>query len=106
MSQCTQIQNIDGTCGVDLIGKFESLEEDFRIILQKIGFTRIVHIPVKQNVSNKNGSDIIALERKSIMKLNELGLLLIMAVSNNTQKNKDVFLANIEKHKKLHRILT
>jgi hypothetical protein len=34
------------------------------------------------------------------MKLNELGLLLIMAVSNNTQKNKDIFLANIEKHKK------
>jgi hypothetical protein len=72
MSQCTQIQNIDGSCGVDLIGKFESLEEDFRIILQKIGFTKMLHIPVKQNVSNKNGSDIIALERKSIMKLNEL----------------------------------
>jgi hypothetical protein len=48
------------------------LEEYFRIILQKIGFTRIVHIPVKQNVSNKNGSDIIALERKAIIKLNEL----------------------------------
>jgi len=72
MSQYKQIQNIDGTCGVDVIGKFESLEEDFRIILQKIGFTNAIHIPEKKNVSNTNGSNIIALERKTIKKINEL----------------------------------
>jgi len=34
------------------------------------------------------------------MKLNDLGLLFIMAIHNNSQKHKDLFLSNIEKHKK------
>jgi response regulator RpfG family c-di-GMP phosphodiesterase len=34
------------------------------------------------------------------MKLHDLGLLLITAIHNNTQKNKDIFLTNVEKHKK------
>jgi len=34
------------------------------------------------------------------MKLNELGLLLIIALHNNAEKNKDILLANVEKHKK------
>lgn len=72
MNQKTQIQNIDGLCGVDLIGKFETLEEDFRFILNKIGFSKILHISKKENVSNKNGSEKILLERKSIYILNEL----------------------------------
>ena len=72
MSQKIQIQNIDGSCGVDIIGKFENLEEDFRFILKKIGFDRIVHTPKKENVSNKDGSESIVLEKRTISKLNEL----------------------------------
>lgn len=34
------------------------------------------------------------------MKLNELGQLLILAINSNTQKNKDLFMLNVEKHKK------
>lgn len=34
------------------------------------------------------------------MKLNELGLLLIIAIHNNAQKNKDILLTNVEKYKK------
>lgn len=72
MSQRTQIQNIDGTCGVDIIGRFENLEEDFKIILKKIGFDNILHIPKKENVSNKDGAENIVLEKETIKKLNEL----------------------------------
>lgn len=72
MSQKTQIQNVDGSCGVDIIGKFETLEEDFRIILNEIGFDKIKHIPKKENVSNKIGAEDIVFEKKTIQKLNEL----------------------------------
>jgi hypothetical protein len=72
MTQCNQIKDIDGKCGVDLIGKFETLEEDFCIILGKIGFDKIIHIPKKENVSNKTGGENIAFEKKTIHKLNEL----------------------------------
>jgi hypothetical protein len=34
------------------------------------------------------------------MKLNNLGLLLIAAIHNNTQKNKDALISSAEKHKK------
>ena len=72
MSQYQQIQNIDGTCGVNIIGKFETLEEDFRIILNQIGFEKIKHIPKKENVTNIEGAKDIILEKKTIEKLNEL----------------------------------
>jgi hypothetical protein len=72
MTQKQQIMNLDSTCGVDLIGKFENLEEDFRYILKEIGFDKIIHIPKKENVSNECGADTIVLERKTIQLLNEL----------------------------------
>lgn len=72
MSQKTQIQDVDGSCGVNIIGKFENLEEDFRYILNEIGFDNIVHIPIKVNVSNDCGIDTIVLEKKTIQLLNEL----------------------------------
>ena len=72
MSQKTQIQDIDGSCGVDIIGKFEHLEEDLNIILKKIGFDKIVHISKKENVSNKEGAEKIVLEKQTIKKLNDL----------------------------------
>jgi len=72
MSQKRQIQDINGACGVDIIGRFENLEEDLRVILKQIGFEKIVHIPKKENVSNKDGSENIVFEKKTIQKLNEL----------------------------------
>jgi hypothetical protein len=72
MTQKTQIQDIDGTCGVDIIGKFEHLEEDLRIILKKIGFDKMIHVSKKENVSNKEGSEKIILEKQTIKKLNDL----------------------------------
>ena len=72
MSQRTQIMDYDGSCGVDIIGKFENLEEDFRIILNKIGFDTIIHYAKKENVSNTEGAENMVFEKKTIYKLNEL----------------------------------
>ena len=63
MSQKTQIQDIDGSCGVDLIGRFENLENDFIDILHKLGFDKILHKPKKENVSNKTGSENYVFEK-------------------------------------------
>ena len=72
MSQKTQIQDIDGSCGVDLIGRFENLENDFIDILHKLGFDKILHKSKKENVSNKTGSDSYVFEKASIQKMNTL----------------------------------
>ena len=72
MSQKTQIQDVDGTCGVDLIGRFENLENDFICILHKIGFEKILHTPKKENVSNKTGSENYVFEKISIKIMNEI----------------------------------
>jgi Sulfotransferase family len=72
MSQKRQIQDINGLCGIDLIGRFENLESDLRIILNCIGFYQIVHPIKKVNVSNENGSEEFSMEYKTIKKLNEL----------------------------------
>ena len=72
MSQKTQIQDIDGSCGVDLIGRFENLENDFIDILHKLGFDKILHKPKKENVSNKTGSENYVFEKFAIKKMNTL----------------------------------
>ena len=72
MSQKTQIQDVDGSCGVDLIGRFENLENDFVCILHKIGFEKILHTPKKENVSNKTGSENYVFEKISIKIMNEI----------------------------------
>jgi len=72
LTQKTQIQDVDGTCGVDIIGRFEHLEEDFCKILNTIGFNKIVHTPKKMNVSRRFKSDQIALSKQAIKKLNIL----------------------------------
>jgi hypothetical protein len=74
MSQKRQIQDINCSCGIDLIGRFEHLEEDFRIILKYIGFNEIVHQIKRVNVSNKSNSDTINLEIRTIQKINKLFL--------------------------------
>ena len=72
MSQKTHILDINGLCGVDIIGRFEHLEDDFRTILNEIGFKNIIHPIEKVNVSNNTNTDDILLDGKTIKKINEL----------------------------------
>ena len=72
MSQKRQIEDENGECGVDIIGRFEYLEHDLRVILNNLGFEKINHPVEKVNVSNKNGAQDIIFEKKTIRKLNEL----------------------------------
>jgi len=72
MSQKRQIEDINGECGVDIIGRFEHLEEDLRNILNYLGFDKIIHPIKKVNVSNDTGAQDIILERKTVKILNEL----------------------------------
>lgn len=51
MSQTTHITNSSGTCGVNMIGRFENLEKDLEIILKKIGIQQIIHNKKKINSS-------------------------------------------------------
>jgi hypothetical protein len=71
MTQSEHIMNPQGNCGVDMIGKFERLEEDLKKILNRIGFTKINHIPKKINSSNS--SNVISqIDTKSIKIMNYL----------------------------------
>jgi hypothetical protein len=56
MPQKTHIQDVDGNCGVDIIGRFETLEQDFQNILLQIGFPTILHREKKVNVSSKKNN--------------------------------------------------
>lgn len=51
MSQTKHITNSSGTCGVNMIGRFENLEKDLEIILRKIGIQQIIHNKKKINSS-------------------------------------------------------
>lgn len=70
MSQKTQIEDIDSSCGIDIIGRFENLETDFRTILGILGFDKILHTPKKINSSKKNETNTITLSVNSIKQLN------------------------------------
>jgi hypothetical protein len=72
MTQKQHIQDIDGKCGVDIIGRFENLEEDFRNILHVIGFEKIIHIPQKLNVTKKVDTEEIKLPKNVIKRMNVL----------------------------------
>lgn len=72
MSQKKQIEDINGECGVDIIGRFEYLEEDFKTILKRIGFDKILHVETKKNVSNENPNNPIAFQAKTVKRINEL----------------------------------
>jgi hypothetical protein len=71
MSQKKHIQDVNGECGVNIIGRFEHLEDDFIKILMNIGFAikDIKHIPKKMNVSRTGDTETI------IMSLNTISLL-------------------------------
>ena len=70
--QYKQIMLPNGECGVDIIGRFEHLEEDFIRILRKIGVKQITHIPKKVNVSRPNRTEKIMLNINVIKKANEI----------------------------------
>jgi hypothetical protein len=72
MNQKTHIQDEEGNCGVDIIGKFENLEEDFKKILNYIGFDKFTHKDTKVNVTNKEGIDTLSFDIKTIRRLNEI----------------------------------
>jgi Sulfotransferase family len=72
MSQKVQIQNELGQCGVDIIGRFENLEEDFIRILKKWGFTRILHTSQKINVSNHSNTGIIEYSELALNRINQI----------------------------------
>lgn len=69
MEQTTHIEQSDGTCAVNLIGKFESLEDDLKSILTYLGFN-IIHRPEKKNVSNKIGSNSLSITIGAIKEMN------------------------------------
>jgi len=71
MSQKVFIQNENGDCGVDIIGRFEHLEDDFILILKQLGFN-IIHKQKKINVSNKIQAENIVLDIQSVQRINEL----------------------------------
>lgn len=69
MSQSVHITNSNGVCGVDMVGRFEHLEEDLEKILKRIGFKRLIHIPKKINSS---GDFFLEIDRKSLKIINYL----------------------------------
>ncbi len=74
LQQKEHISEINGLCGVNCIGRFENLENDFVSILQTMGIKNIVHISQKINVSqniNKN-ANFINLDELTIKKSNEI----------------------------------
>ena len=72
MSQKRHMQNIIGQCGVNIIGRFEHLEEDLKGILQSLGFEDIAH-PIKYvNVSNDTGAEDLFLDSEVVRNINRL----------------------------------
>ncbi len=47
MPQVKHIINEKGKMGINFIGRFENLEEDFQLVLKKLGVKRILHTPTK-----------------------------------------------------------
>jgi len=72
MTQKMQIQDVDGTCGVDVIGRFENLEEDFRRILNLIGFNKITHVPQKYNITSESVTTELTFKESTLKLINQL----------------------------------
>lgn len=54
MTQKRHIIDINGLLKTDYLGKFENMEDDLKIILEKIGFKNINHKPFKKNSKSHN----------------------------------------------------
>jgi len=72
MSQTKHIIDENGECFVDIIGRFEHLENDFKTILENIGFTVLKHIPKKTNVSNEKDLTTLSMSINDMRTLNKL----------------------------------
>lgn len=72
MSQTKHIIDENGECFVDIIGRFENLEDDFITILKKIGYPVPYHISKKSNVSNENGLTTLSMSINDMRTLNNL----------------------------------
>ena len=76
MSQTDQIKDVDGSCGMNIIGRFEYLEQDLRYILNKIGINDICHISGEKinssKINNEYDSNYLRLNKNIISILNNL----------------------------------
>ena len=54
MAQTRHIININGKVNINYIGKLENLENDLKIILNRIGIINIIHQPFKKNSKSHN----------------------------------------------------
>ena len=62
----------NGICGVNIIGRFEYLEQDFVKILKTIGINSIIHKSKKVNVSRPEKGDNIIMDINVIRRANEI----------------------------------
>ena len=65
MPQTRHIIDINGKTKINFMGKIETIEEDLKKILFKIGFTKIIHIPFKKN--SKKHDDYITYYNNEIL---------------------------------------
>lgn len=69
MSQTIHMTNSNGTCGMNMIGRFEHLEQDLQIILNKIGIREIIH---SKKIINGSGNFSLKIDRKMLKIMNYL----------------------------------
>lgn len=69
MSQSVHITDINGTCGMNMIGRFEHLEEDLEMILNNIGIYRMIH---NKKIINSSGDINFKIDRKVLKMMNYL----------------------------------
>ena len=69
MSQTIHMNNSDGTCGINMFGRFEHLESDLEIILNKLGFRRMLHT---KKIVNSSGNFTIKMDRQMLRIINYL----------------------------------
>lgn len=71
MSQTIHMTNSNGTCGINMIGRFEHLERDLEIILNKIGIEKILH---SKKIINGSGNFTLKIDRQMLRRINYLFL--------------------------------
>ena len=49
LSQKQHVIDSEGNCVMDFIGRFENFEDDFKLLLEKIGIDKIIHNPKPKN---------------------------------------------------------
>jgi hypothetical protein len=72
MSQSRHIIDNNGKFRIDYLGKFENMESDLKIILNKIGFKNILHKPFKKNSKKHDNYETYYNNNTIIEKVNNL----------------------------------